>query len=91
MGYDFDVLEKEETLVVEQETNQLVVYNDDTNTFDHVIDTLIEVCKHETHQAEQCTYIIHYRGKCSVKEGNFDELAKMRNKICQKGISAEVE
>ncbi|WP_337040361.1 ATP-dependent Clp protease adaptor ClpS [Emticicia sp. 17c] len=69
---------------------ELVVYNDDINTFDHVINTLIDVCKHTPEQAEQCTFIIHYKGKCGVKSGDFEELAPMRNEICRRHISAEI-
>lgn len=72
------------------ESNELVVFNDEVNTFEHVIDTLIKVCKHTPEQAEQCTMIIHYKGKCSVKIGNFEELKPMRQGICDKGISAEI-
>lgn len=68
----------------------LVVFNDDFNTFEHVIRTLIEVCHHTPEQAEQCTLIIHYKGKCTVKNGSFEELVPMRNAICDRGISAEV-
>ena len=68
----------------------LVVYNDDINTFDHVIQTLIEVCKHTPEQAEQCTFIIHYKGKCSVKIGTFEELQSMCSAIHDRGISADV-
>lgn len=75
---------------VETELRSLVVFNDDVNTFDWVIDTLIEVCDHTPHQAEQCTIIIHFKGKCRVKEGEFEELAAMRTEICRRGISAEV-
>lgn len=85
---------EEETLVMEEvidvAQNDLVVYNDDVNTFDHVIETLVEVCEHSLEQAEQCTLLIHYKGKCAVKKGTFDELAPMRNAICRRGISAEV-
>ncbi|MES1181909.1 MAG: ATP-dependent Clp protease adaptor ClpS, partial [Flavobacterium sp.] len=49
--------------------NEIVMYNDDVNTFDHVIDTLIRVCKHTSEQAEQCSLIVHYKGKCTVKTG----------------------
>lgn len=83
---DTEILEK----TVETDLMKLVVYNDDINTFDWVIDTLIEVCKHTNEQAEQCTLIIHFKGKCSVKEGEFEELASMRNEICRRGISAEI-
>ena len=69
---------------------ELVVYNDEVNTFDHVIETLIDVCEHSPEQAEQCTLIIHYKGKCGVKSGDFEELAKMRGEICRRKISAEV-
>ena len=84
---------EEELLVEEQistESHELVVFNDDVNTFDNVIEALIEVCDHTIEQAEQCTLIIHYKGKCAVKLGSFQALAAMRNAICKRGISAEV-
>ena len=68
----------------------LVVFNDDINTFEHVTQTLIKVCKHTTEQAEQCTWIIHFKGKCSVKSGSFDELKPMRESICEAGIDARI-
>jgi ATP-dependent Clp protease adaptor protein ClpS len=71
--------------------NELIVYNDDVNTFQHVINTLIRVCGHSIEQAEQCTLIIHYKGKCSVKLGTFTELLPMRQGLCDQGISAEIE
>ncbi|MFT4033290.1 MAG: ATP-dependent Clp protease adaptor ClpS [Siphonobacter sp.] len=77
-------------LVEEKEEHDLVVFNDDVNTFDWVIETLIDVCGHTPEQAEQCTILIHFKGKCSVKKGDFDELAPMRNAICNRGISAEI-
>ncbi|MCU0352186.1 MAG: ATP-dependent Clp protease adaptor ClpS [Cytophagales bacterium] len=83
-----EVLEEQAT--EEAEMWNLVVFNDDVNTFDHVIETLIEVCEHEPEQAEQCTWIIHFKGKCTVKTGAFDKMAVMRNAICNRGISAEV-
>lgn len=79
-----------EVEVIDQKEYDLVVYNDDVNTFEHVIATLIDVCSHSIHQAEQCTIIIHYKGKCTVKKGDFETLAPMRNDICRRGISAEV-
>lgn len=72
------------------ETRDLVVFNDDVNTFDFVIQTLIEVCNHTPEQAEQCTLIIHYRGKCSVKKGSFEELRPMRDAITERGIGAAI-
>jgi ATP-dependent Clp protease adaptor protein ClpS len=77
--------------VTTEDCYDLVVYNDDVNTFEHVIETLVKVCKHNLLQAEQCTMIIHYKGKCSVKTGGYNELAEMRNAIFKRGISAEVE
>jgi len=83
---DVDVLDE----VVDVAVHSLVVFNDDVNTFEHVIETLIDVCAHTPEQAEQCTLLIHYKGKCSVKNGSWDELVSMRNEICRRGISAEV-
>ncbi len=87
---DVEVLVEEEIVVDEVKLYSVVVFNDEINTFDHVIDTLIEVCEHSQEQAEQCTLIIHFKGKCSVKNGDFDELAPIRNAICQRGILAEI-
>jgi ATP-dependent Clp protease adaptor protein ClpS len=81
-----EVLEAVETT----DLMDLVVFNDDVNTFEHVINTLIKVCKHTTEQAEQCTYLIHYRGKCAVKSGSFDFLKPMREAICEAGIDARI-
>ena len=68
----------------------LVVFNDDFNTFAHVIETLMRVCKHSPEQAEQCTWIIHYRGKCAVKTGSFEFLRPLREAICEVGIDARI-
>ncbi|MES2731884.1 MAG: ATP-dependent Clp protease adaptor ClpS [Bacteroidota bacterium] len=83
---EVDVLEE----TVDTDLRDLMVFNDEVNTFDHVINTLIKICKHTPEQAEQCTLLIHYKGKCAVKQGTFEELAPMRNAICNRGISAEV-
>lgn len=83
---EVDVLETIETTDV----LDLVVFNDDVNTFDHVIETLIRVCKHTPEQAEQCTWIIHYKGKCTVKQGSFEQLKPMRDAICEAGIDARI-
>ncbi len=84
---------QEEVLVEEEVASsyQLIVWNDEVNTFDHVIDTLIKVCKHTKMQAEQCTMLIHYKGKCSVKHGSFNEMRKMAEAIIDEGINATVE
>lgn len=72
------------------DVRELVVYNDDFNTFEHVIHTLMRVCKHSVEQAEQCTWIIHHRGRCTVKTGTYDELNPMRRAICDEGIDAKI-
>ncbi len=83
--YDVDVLEEE------GELNDLIVYNDDVNTFDHVIKCLIEICGHDAVQAEQCTLIIHYKGRCGVKRGEYEELRPMCEGLLDKGLSAVIE
>lgn len=88
------IREQEQVKVLEiTETTELldlVVFNDDFNTFDHVIDTLIRVCRHTVEQAEQCTWIIHHKGKCTVKQGTLAELKPMRDAICEAGIDARI-
>ncbi|MCF8408739.1 MAG: ATP-dependent Clp protease adaptor ClpS [Crocinitomicaceae bacterium] len=81
----FDVLEE---LIDE---NGLILYNDDVNTFDHVINSLVKICKHEPIQAEQCAWIVHLNGKCKVKNGNFEELEPMCVALLDRGISATIE
>ncbi len=71
--------------------NNLVVHNDEVNTFDWVIETLIDICKHSQEQAEQCAYIIHNKGKYAVKHGKFDRLKPMKDQIVERGISATIE
>ncbi len=70
--------------------NEIIVYNDDVNTFDHVIETLIRVCEHTPEQAEQCSLIVHYNGKCTVKTGNYDKLKPQCTQLLQAGLSAEI-
>ena len=70
--------------------NEIILYNDDVNTFDHVIRTLIQVCEHTSEQAEQCSLIVHYKGKCSVKSGTFADLKPRCTKLLQAGLSAEI-
>ena len=73
-----------------EEGKVLVVFNDDFNTFDHVINTLVKVCKHEINQAEQCTLLIHFKGKCKVKEGSYSFLKPMREGITDAGINSTI-
>lgn len=83
---------KRQTSVLEalDVNNEIVLYNDDVNTFDHVIDTLIKVCKHTSEQAEQCAILVHYKGKCTVKTGSFEELKPQCSDLLEAGLSAEI-
>ena len=82
----------EEVQVEEQvaNNNEIVLFNDEVNTFDHVIDTLIRVCKHTAEQAEQCSLIVHYNGKCTVKTGDYTELEPQCTQLLEAGLSAEI-
>lgn len=77
--------------LVDQEEHDLVVFNDDVNTFDHVIRTLVKVCGHSAEQAEQCSLIIHFKGKCCVKKGSFEKLKPMCESILDAGIQATIQ
>lgn len=88
--YQQEVLEDVMEAIETTDVMDLVVFNDDVNTFEHVINTLIKVCKHTAEQAEQCTMLIHYKGKCAVKNGTFDFLRPMRESICEAGIDARI-
>lgn len=82
-----------EDLLVEEDianNNEIVLYNDNVNTFDHVIETLMRVCEHTPHQAEQCSLIVHYNGKCTVKTGDFSELVPKCTQLLEAGLSAEI-
>jgi ATP-dependent Clp protease adaptor protein ClpS len=83
---------QEEVLLAEKEAteNQIVLYNDDVNTFDHVIETLIYACDHTPEQAEQCSLIVHYKGKCTVKTGEYDDLKPRCTILLNAGLSAEI-
>ena len=81
---DVSVAEKESNL------NEIVLYNDDVNTFDHVINSLIFACDHTPEQAEQCSIIVHYKGKCTVKTGEFNELKPRCSMLLEAGLSAEI-
>lgn len=74
-----------------QNINQLILFNDDVNSFEFVIETLIDVCHHNPMQAEQCAWIAHYKGKCTIKEGEFSELNPLFNEISRRGLTAAIE
>ena len=79
-----------DVLVEEEPKNVLVLHNDDHNTFDFVIESLVKVCLHTLEQAEQCTWLVHYKGKCEVKTGSFNFLEPMCTALLDRGLSAEI-
>lgn len=83
---------EEEVLVLDDtdDVYKLVLHNDDIHTFDYVIDSLIEICKHTLEQAEQCTILVHYKGKCTVKTGSLDLLRPMHEKLISRELTSEI-
>jgi ATP-dependent Clp protease adaptor protein ClpS len=69
----------------------IILYNDDVNTFEWVIECLVKYCGHESMQAEQCAWIVHTKGKCMVKSGDFKKLEPICTALCDHGLSAELE
>ncbi len=86
--YQEDQQVQDETL--QQENKSLMLYNDEVHTFDYVIDSLIEICEHDLEQAEQCTFIVHYKGKCDVKKGDLQYLKPMRRGLSDRGLRAKI-
>jgi ATP-dependent Clp protease adaptor protein ClpS len=84
-----EVIEKKVSKKAEQRS--LIIYNDDFNTFEFVIDSLVDVCGHDLLQAEQCTFIIHYKGKCEVKVGSFTDLKPLKDALIDRTLSAVIE
>ncbi len=82
--------EKLDILTKETPLHEIILYNDDVNTFDFVIDSLINVCEHTVEQAEQCTILVHYKGKCAVKTGEYKDLEPRCTKLLNLGLSAEI-
>ena len=82
---DVLILEKKE------KTKSIVVYNDNVNTFEHVILCFIKYCEHNILQAEQCAHIIHNNGKCAVKNGSFDKLLPVCEALLDQGLTAKIE
>lgn len=84
--------EQEETEVLElvEGQREIILHNDDVNTFSHVIVSLVEICGHEVLQAEQCAWIVHHNGKCSVKRGAYPELEPMCTALLERGLSADI-
>ncbi|WP_299711105.1 ATP-dependent Clp protease adaptor ClpS [uncultured Tenacibaculum sp.] len=84
------IQEELDVLVQETSKHEIILYNDDVNTFDFVIDSLIDVCEHTLEQAEQCTILVHYKGKCAVKTGEYKDLEPRCTKLLELGLSAEI-
>jgi ATP-dependent Clp protease adaptor protein ClpS len=80
-----------DVLTLTEDPCHLIVWNDEVNTFEWVIETLMEVCGHSHEQAEQCAYIIHFHGKYAVKNGSFDDLKPICEAITERGINATIE
>lgn len=90
MNTGIEVLEE---VLIEEKTvlnNEIILFNDDVNTFDHVIETLVRVCNHTDEQANQCALLVHYKGKCTVKTGTYDELEPQCSALLEAGLSAEI-
>ncbi len=84
------IQEEIEVLELRANEHQIVLFNDDIHSFDYVIDSLIDVCEHTIEQAEQCTYLVHFKGKCTVKTGELKELKPRCSKLLELGLSAEL-
>ena len=85
------ILRRDEKRQREGESCTLILYNDDINTFDHVIKSLVEVCGHDPVQAEQCAMIVHFKGSCDVKIGVVEVLNAMSRSLNLKGLNSKVE
>ena len=86
--------QEEELVAVEEKVEEqpkVIVYNDDFNTFDWVIQCLVEICRHSNTQAEQLSYIIHFNGKATVKTGSMKELKPIKDALVDRGLSAVIE
>ena len=79
-----EIFEKDSSL------NEIILFNDDVNTFDHVIQTLVDVCNHTYEQAEQCSILVHYKGKCSVKTGLYEDLKPCSSNLLKACLSAYI-
>lgn len=87
---DTEELLEEDILTKVTEELSIVLFNDDHNSFDWVIECLMTVCSHDLLQAEQCTYLVHYAGKCSVKTGTFKDLKPLCEALLEKGLTAKI-
>lgn len=86
-----ELLDDPRVLAIAEDLRDLILHNDDVNTFDFVIQTLVEICGHNPLQAEQCAFIVHYKGKCAVKKGSYDDLKPMCLELLRRGLSATID
>lgn len=84
-------IEKDLTAELLLDSKELILYNDDFNTFEHVIDSLIAICEHSPNQAEQCAYIVHYNGKCTVKKGPTEKLQPMAKALQLQRLTVKIK
>jgi ATP-dependent Clp protease adaptor protein ClpS len=73
-----------------EDQHLLVLFNDEIHDFSYVIESLVEVCNHDNVQAEQCTYLAHYNGRCEIKKGGYDDLKAMKQALIERGLQAEI-
>ena len=81
----------DETDVLEDNGCSLVLYNDDVHTFDYVIKSLMDICRHTQEQAEQCAILVHCHGKCTVKHGSYTRLLPMHQALLEKQLTSEIQ
>lgn len=74
-----------------EDSKSLILFNDDFNTFDFVISSLIDVCEHDEVQAEQCAFIVHYKGKCAVKSDSFSNLKPMFDELSRRDLTVSID
>ncbi len=96
MNLEIEVLDPktEETVLAKhvlKDLRDLILYNDDINSFEHVINCLVQYCEHDLIQAEQCAYIVHHNGKCGIKRGTFEKLKPICEVLLEKGLSAKID
>ncbi len=87
---DTEELLELDVITNEKKENNIILFNDDVNTFEWVIECLTKYCGHDTIQAEQCATLVHYTGKCAVKQGPINKLKPICEALLEKGLSAEI-
>ena len=91
MSENPEIKEKKKTVERPSIRYSIILYNDDENTFDHVINCLMRICRHEFIQAEQCAWLVHQKGRCTIKSGSMRDLRQMCEALLQKGLTAQIE